>query len=244
MPSLPHRRVNLWSGPRNVSTALMYAFAQRTDTRVVDEPLYGHYLRVSGAQHPGGDEVLAAMDTDGERVVRSVLLGPSDRPVLFVKNMAHHLVDLDWGFLDRITHVFLIRDPREMLPSLIHQIPEPTLDHTALKRQVEILEYLEAHGHEAPVLEARELLLNPRSVLTRLCGDLGLAFEDDMLHWEAGPRPEDGVWAPYWYHNVHQSTGFSPYRSKITPFPDRLRPLLEACEPYYEKLFRRAIKAS
>ena len=239
----PTLRINLWSGPRNVSTALMYAFAQRPDTRVVDEPLYGHYLSVSGARHPGDDEILETMDTDGERVVREVFLAPCDRPVLFVKNMGHHLVNLDWGFLEEVINVMLIRDPKEMLPSLINQVPHPTLDDTALKRQVEIFAYLRHLRNTPMVLDSRELLLNPRGVLEQLCQRLGLAFDAGMLHWEAGPRPEDGVWAPHWYHAIHQSTGFSPYRPKTKPFPEFLKPLLEECKPYYDYLYKHAIKA-
>ncbi|MCZ6816928.1 MAG: sulfotransferase family protein, partial [Planctomycetota bacterium] len=112
------KRICLWSGPRNVSTAIMYAFARRSDTRVVDEPLYGHYLRVSGADHPGRDEVLVDMDCDGQRVIRDVVFGPCDRSVLFLKQMAHHLMEMDTSFLSRTINVLLIRDPREMLPSL------------------------------------------------------------------------------------------------------------------------------
>jgi hypothetical protein len=221
----------------------MYAFAQRTDTRVVDEPLYGHYLRVSGAEHPGRDEVMAAMDTDGNRVVRDVLLGPCDHPVLFIKNMAHHFTELDRGFLDALTHVLLIRDPKEMLPSLVNQIPAPSLADTALKHQVDLVDHLQRLGRTPPVLDARHLLLNPKAVLAQLCHRLGLPFDDAMLHWDAGARPEDGVWAPYWYHNVHRSTGFSPYRPKTAPFPALLKPLLQTCQPYYERLYDLAIKA-
>ncbi len=239
----PTLRINLWSGPRNVSTALMYAFAQRPDTRVVDEPLYGHYLRISGAKHPGDDEILATMDTDGDRVVRKVLLGPCDRPVLFVKNMGHHLIGLDWGFLEEVATVFLIRDPKEMLPSLINQVPRPHIDDTALKRQAEIFDHLYRLGPAPTVLDSRALLLNPQRVLEQLCRDLGLAFDAGMLRWQAGPRPEDGVWASHWYHTIHQSTGFAPYRPKTTPFPEFLKPLLAECKPYYEYLYDRAIKA-
>ena len=236
-------RINLWSGPRNVSTALMYAFAQRPDTRVVDEPLYGHYLSVTGVRHPGDDEILETMDTDGDRVVREVFLAPCDRPVLFVKNMGHHLVNLDWGFLEEVTNVMLIRDPKEMLPSLINQVPQPTIDDTALKRQVEIFAYLRHLRNTPMVLDARELLLNPEGVLKQLCRNLGLAFDAGMLHWEARPRAEDGIWAPHWYHNVHKSTGFAPYRPKTAPFPDFLKPLLAECQPYYDYLYEHALKA-
>lgn len=237
-------RVNLWSGPRNVSTALMYSFAQRSDTRVVDEPLYAHYLRVSGAPHPGADEVIAAMESDGARVIRDVILGPCDRPVLLMKQMAHHLVDLSWDFLAETTNVLLVRDPAQMLPSLAQNLAEPTLRDTGLALQAELYQFLRELGQQPAVLDARHLLLNPRHVLGRLCKQLGLAFDENMLHWPPGPRPEDGVWAKYWYHNVHQSTGFEPYREKRAPFPASLLPLLEECRPHYERLAREAIQAN
>ncbi len=233
-------RLCLWSGPRNVSTALMYAFAQRSDTRVVDEPLYAHYLRVSGADHPGRETVLAGQDTDGNRVVRDVILGPCDRPVLFAKNMAHHLVDLDLSFLDQTINVILTRDPREMLPSLVHQIPEPTLRDTGLDRQCDLLDYLTERGQDVPVLIAREVLADPERVLRGLSERIGLSFDPAMLHWEKGPNPADGVWAPFWYHNIHRSTGFKPYEPKNEPIPDRMLPLLATCQPLFEHLVRHA----
>ena len=126
----------LWSGPRNVSTALMYSFAERDDTRVVDEPLYGHYLRVTGTEHPGRDEVIAAMDCDGDRVMRQLLdRHEPDKDYLFLKQMAHHLVDVDTGFLELTRNIFLIRDPQQMLPSLTIQLPDAGLEDTGLKKQ-------------------------------------------------------------------------------------------------------------
>jgi hypothetical protein len=235
--------LHLWSGPRNVSTALMYAFAQRLDTRVVDEPLYAHYLRVSGADHPGRDEVLAAQAADGARVVRDLILGPRDRPVVFFKQMAHHLVDLDRAFLRRGRNVLLTRDPLDMLPSLSIQLPHAALRDTGYSSQAALLDELTAAGQDVPVLESRELLLDPPGVLAQLCARLGLAFDPAMLRWSAGPRPEDGVWARHWYQAVHQSTGFEPYRPKAAPFPERLRPLLDECRPHYDRLADRALKA-
>ena len=235
----------LWSGPRNVSTALMYSFAQRRDVRVVDEPLYGHYLRVTGADHPGKEDVLAAMDCDGDRVMRN-LLAQQDKDAhvrLFVKHMTHHLVDIDLGFLRRVRNVFLIRDPREMLPSLTIQLPHAELRDTGLRKQWRLYEELAAAGRSPVVLDSRELLLDPRGVLTQLCTAVGLAFDETMLQWSAGPRPEDGVWAPHWYHAVHQSTGFAPYVPKAD-FPARLEGLLAECAPWYEKLFARALRAN
>ncbi len=199
---------------------------------------------MSGADHPGRDEVLAAQDDDGERVVREVILGPCDRPVLFLKLMAHHLVDLDLGFLDHTLNVFLIRHPAEVLASLVNQIPEPSLADTGMATQAAMLDDLERRGQSPPVIDSRELLLDPPGVLAQLCARLGLAFGDEMLSWPEGGREEDGVWAPHWYRNIHRSTGFLPYRPKTDPFPDRLQPLLEECRPHYDRLFARALRAT
>ena len=244
MTRTPYLRICLWSGPRNVSTALMYAFAQRADTYAVDEPLYGHYLRLSGAAHPGAETIMAAMDCDANRVIANVILGPYDQPILFLKSMTHHLLGLDWDFLARLANVLLIREPVEMLPSLAQVLREPTLRDTGFKKQVRLLNYLQELGQEPLVLDARELLLDPPGILRQLCQRLKIPFDAGMLHWPPGPKYADGVWAPYWYHNVHQSTGFQPYRPKTAPFPDRLRPLLEQCRPYYEQLLAHALKGA
>ena len=234
-------RICLWSGPRNVSTAVMYAFRERSDTSVVDEPLYAHYLATTGVEHPAVQDVIAAQDTDGDSVVETVILGPSPTPVRFFKNMAHHLTGVDLGFLDRVRSVILTRDPVEMLPSLINQVPDPTLDGTSLPRQVQLLDRIIEHGEEPIVLESRALLESPERVLRRTCGMLGLDWEPAMLAWPSGPKPEDGVWAPHWYDSVHESTGFDPYRPRERAFPSRLEPLLAACEPLYARLAEHAI---
>ena len=222
----------------------MYSFAELPNIRVIDEPLYGHYLRVTAADHPGGNDVMAAMDCDGNRVIRELLAAQAATPTerCFVKHMAHHLVDIDLGFLLEVRSIFLIRDPVEMLPSLIVQVPHAGLDDTGLKRQHELFADLVAAGQRPVVLDSRELLLDPAGVLRQLCKGIGVNYDDRMLQWEAGPRPEDGVWAPHWYHAVHQSTGFSPYVAK-TGFPAALRALLEECQPWYEKLFANALRA-
>ncbi len=237
------QRICLWSGPRNVSTALMYSFAQRPDTRAWDEPLYGYYLKHTGAPHPGADEVIAAMDCDGERVVEEFILGPCDRPIVFFKNMTHHLVGLNLGFLARTTNVLLTRDPEQMVPSLAQTLGELHIRDTGFPQQVELLEYLETLGQTPVVLDSRELLLNPANLLKQLCEHVDIPFDDHMLRWEAGPKPCDGVWAPHWYTNVHRSTGFGPYKRKTESVPEMLRPLIDACQPYYAKLLRRAIRA-
>jgi hypothetical protein len=238
---MPTLRINMWSGPRNISTALMYSFAQRQDTRVVDEPLYAHYLRISKAPHPGVAEVLAAMENDGERVIRDVILGPCDRPILFMKQMAHHLTDLNLDFLAVTTNVLLIRSPEEMLPSLAQNLPAPTLRDTGLAIQSDLYRHLCELGQDPPVLDAKQVLLNPEGVLSRLCARLQIPFDRAMLSWPPGPRPEDGVWAKYWYYNLHRSSCFEPYRQKREQFPPRLAPLLDECWPYYENLAKVAL---
>ena len=238
----PHQRICLWSGPRNVSTALLYSFARRSDTKGIDEPLYAHFLRVSGARHPMRELCLAAQDSDGERVVKEVILGPHEKPVVFFKQMAHHLVDLNLEFMRRTSNVFLTRDPEQMLPSLLKRIGLPTLRDTGLKRQCEVLLMLERWGQAPVVLDSRDLLIDPPSALSKLCAHLGFPFEEAMLSWPAGPKDFDGAWAPHWYANVHRTTGFQPYKRKTAPFPEELRPLLKQCRPYYAELLRRAIR--
>ena len=238
-------RICLWAGPRNISTALMYAFAQREDTLVFDEPLYGHYLssRVEAqAYHPGAVKVLETQEHDGGKVV-AMMLGKHAKPVVFFKHMAHHLFDLDWSFMKETVNVILTRDPKEMLPSYAEQVEMPTLYDVGFARQVEVLEYVKSLGQQPIVLDAKQVLLNPEKVLRECCRQIGIPFEPSMLNWEAGARPEDGSWAPHWYHNVHRSTGFAPYRPKTAPFPEHLKPLLEECRPYYEQLKELAILA-
>ena len=240
---MPTKRICLWSGPRNVSTALMYAFAQRSDTHVLDEPLYAHYLHNTdrAAAHPDSAAVMASMSTDGAAVIREVILGPCEKPVLFMKQMAHHLIHIDLTFLQQTLNVFLIRDPREMLPSLMKVIGVPTLADTGLKTQHDLFLDLRAIGQSPSVLDARLLLESPSGVLCQLCERLGLPFEAEMLTWEAGGNPADGVWAKYWYQNVHRSTSFAPYRPKSEPFPVELAGILEECLGYYEVLRAAAI---
>ena len=238
-------RICLWSGPRNISTALMYSFAQRDDTVVYDEPLYAHYLSRTPARayHPGAEEVIATMENDGEVVVRDLILGDQPRPVAFFKHMTHHLVNLDPGFLAETTNVLLTRDPVEMLPSYARQIESPSLVDVGYKAHTELLSYLRSLGQDPPVLDSQQLLLDPRTVLGELCRRIGIPFQKAMLSWPAGARPEDGSWAQYWYHSLHRSTGFGEYVPKTDPFPDSLKPLLTECQPYYEQLSAVAIKA-
>lgn len=234
-------RINLWSSPRNVSTAMMYAWRQRDDTTVIDEPLYAHYLRRSGRDHPGRDDVLTAQDDDGAAVVRDILLGDHERPVVVFKHMAKHLIELDRGFLSDCANVLLTRDPWEMLTSFQQQVPDTTIADTGLIEMVEILESVEAEGADPIVVEAKTLLADPAAVLAELCHRLGLAFDDAMLSWPAGPKPEDGVWAPHWYDAVHRSTGWARWQPKDAQLLPELEPVLAQAMPLYDRLQERAI---
>lgn len=239
------KRINLWSSPRNVSTALMYSFAQRSDTKVVDEPLYAYYLSKQVAQvvHPGEKEILESQPTDAGVVVKDMVSGAYERPVVFFKQMTHHLVEMDLDFLEKMENVLLIRDPRAMLFSYAKVIPNPTVADLGIEQQVELMRFLERRGKLTAVLDAKDLLLDPAFVLDALCQRLGIPFEENMLEWEAGPRPEDGVWAKHWYGTVHQSTRFQTY----SPPPEKLPPHLEAlaaqCQPLYAELYQYALKA-
>lgn len=239
------KRICLWSGPRNISTALMYSFAQRNDSIVFDEPLYAHYLSKTPARayHPGADEVIATMENDGQKVVDELILGDFEKPVIFFKHMTHHLYNLDLGFLDQTVNVLLTRDPFDMLPSYAVNVETPTIQDVGYKQHIELLEYLQSRGQYPPVLDSKQILLNPKKVLSELCEQIGIDFQDSMLSWQAGARLEDGSWAKYWYKSVHESTGFGKYVQKSQPFPDALKPLLAECQPYYEQLSALAIKA-
>lgn len=232
------KRICVWSGPRNISTALMYSFAQRADTTVVDEPLYAHYLTSTNAHeyHPGAEEVIADQENDGQKVIEDVVFGDYDTPVVFIKHMTHHLVDLDWSFMKDTINVILTREPREMLTSFIKQIPNPTLRDTGYPQHLELMEYLQGIGQNPIVIDSKDVLINPRKKLTEICEHLGISFDEDMLHWEAGARPEDGIWAKYWYHNVHKSTGFQPYQPKNELLPERLKDILESSIEIYQTL--------
>ncbi len=239
-------RICLWSGPRNVSTALMYSFAQRPDTAVVDEPFYAHFLAHTPARdyHPGAEEVLQTMEQDINLVLRDVIFADyPGKSAVFFKQMTHHLVEMDWAFMADTVNILLTRHPREMLPSYAKNIELPTMADVGYAHHLELLAYLRGVGQNTAVLDARYILENPRGVLSQLCTHIGLPFDERMLSWEAGARPEDGSWANYWYTSVHKSTAFHPYRPKTDPFPEHLEPLLAECLPYYEELAALAIRA-
>ena len=232
-------RIAMWSGPRNISTALMRSWGERPDTAVCDEPLYAHYLLRTGLDHPGAAEVIARHEPDWRRAV-AALLGPvpDGKAIYYQKHMAHHLLpEIERAWLGQVANGFLIRDPSEMIASLAKVLPEPTAADTGLPQQVEIFEWVRARtGTVPPVIDARDVLEDPRRLLTLLCERMGVPFIDAMLSWPAGRRSTDGIWAKHWYGNVEKTTGFQPYAPRPEALPDRLRPLLDECRKSYEML--------
>lgn len=235
------KRICVWSGPRNGSSAFLYSFAQRHDTAILDEPLYGHYLDRTGAGHPGREEVLSQVDTQANSVISGRILGDHQKDVLFIKDMPHHLVGIDVGFVNNLENIFLIRNPREAIPSLIRYIPNPEMLDTAYKMQYELFERLRLKGKMPLVLDVKHIRNNPEQQLKRLCYAVGIDFEKGMLQWKAGSLPQEGVWGKYWYDEVHQSTGFKPYEAKEDEVPEHLEPLVEDCYEYYLKLYEHTI---
>ncbi len=242
----PPVRIAMWSGPRNISTALMRSFGSRADTAVCDEPLYAHYLSVRAVEHPGRDEIVARCESDWRKVV-AFLTGPvpDGKAVFYQKHMAHHLVpEVGRAWLGELAHAFLIRDPREMLLSLAKVMPRPSALDTGLPQQLELLTELEARtGRTPPVVDARDVLADPRGVLTRLCVALGLEFTPAMLAWEPGLRPTDGIWARHWYDDVARSTGFAPARARPGELPAELARVYAECLVHYRALHARRIVA-
>jgi hypothetical protein len=242
----PAIRIAMWSGPRNISTALMRSWGNRPDTWVCDEPLYAHYLNHTGIDHPGAREVVDSGETDWRAVVEQ-LCGPvpGGRRVFYQKHMAHHLMpETGRAWLAAMRNCFLIRDPREMLTSLLELLPEPTLRDTGLPQQVEIFEWVErSTGVAPPVIDARDVLRDPEGQLRLLCEAVGVPFRAEMLSWPPGLRATDGVWAKHWYAAVERSTGFRPYAPKTGAVPDRLRDLHRRCIGYYDRLYRHRLGA-
>lgn len=236
------KRICLWSGPRNISTALMYSFAQRNDTLVFDEPLYAYYLKNTKAKeyHPGAEDILASMDNDGDKVIEMMRI-ENKKQILFFKHMTKHLLHLNFGFMKDMVNVILTRDPIEMLPSFAKVIPNPTLEDVGYKKHINLMTYFEENAIKYVVLDSKKVLLHPEKVLKQLCELIDITFDSAMLNWNAQQRPEDGIWAKYWYDNIHKSTGFIAYKAKAEVFPEHLKPLLYECQPHYNKLLEKAI---
>ncbi len=233
-------RIAMWSGPRNISTAMMRSFGARPDTAVVDEPFYAAYLAQTELVHPMRDEVLASQPNDWREVVRS-LLGPvpGGKPVFYQKHMTHHMLDdfgLDW--MAQVRNAFLIRDPAAVLASYVQKRGDVNLADIGVARQRELFEReADRLGAAPPVVEGADVLADPPQTLARLCQALSIDYTDAMLSWPRGRRATDGVWAPAWYNAVEQSTGFGPPPAPLAaPLPDELQRVADAARPHYEAL--------
>lgn len=229
--------INLISGPRNLSTALMYSFAQREDMVVLDEPFYGNYLKnaILENEHPGQQEILNSMELREELIVKNINR-LSSRKNVFVKGMAHHFLDNSPTFILDWKNVLLIRHPKKLIASFSKVISNPTLADIGIKKEAELFLFLQKKGKTPLVIDSDELLKNPKAYLIKICENLKIPFTENMLSWKKGGIPEDGIWAKHWYANVHNSEGFSVQKSSSQPLPKYLEPLLQDALPYYEVL--------
>ena len=229
-------RIAAWSGPRNISTAMMRSWENRPDTVVCDEPFYAHYLQTHGFNHPGRDEVLAHHETNPENVIE-MLVGPCEQTLQYQKHMTHHLLpSIDRHWISSCTNIFLIRHPREMLTSLVHQIPNPTVEDTGLPQQLALFTSLSSTGEMPLVIDSKDILQNPQAMLRHLCTTLGIPFYKEMLLWPAGKRETDGIWARHWYASVEASTGFAPWKLKEENLPTQLESMCLECIDIYTQL--------
>ena len=229
--------INLISGPRNLSTALMYSFAQREDISVLDEPFYGYYLKNASLEneHPSQNEILQMMELNEEKVIEEIN-SLSEITNVFVKGMAHHYLTDSPDFILNWNNVILIRHPKKLISSFSKVIHTPTLNDIGIKKASELFLFLKKNGKTPIVIDSDELIKNPEVYLKKLCNLLNIPFSEKMLRWEKGGIPEDGLWAKHWYCNVHNSEGFVVQKSSSQVLPEHLEPLLKKALPYYETL--------
>jgi hypothetical protein len=232
-------RIAMWSGPRNLSTAMMRSFGSRADTFLSDEPFYGCFLKTSGADHPMREEVIAAMDCDW-RSVMATLRGPTPdgSPIWYQKHMWHHMVGpIGYDDFAGFTHAFLIREPARMIASYLRKRESAAFEGFGLDRQAEFFDReADRLGTAPPVIDAHDVLTNPQGVLSQLCDAVGIPWDMAMLNWPPGKRETDGVWAKHWYGAVEASTGFGPPETDHVELPDEAQRLADRCRPYYERL--------
>jgi hypothetical protein len=232
--------IAMWSGPRNISTALMYAFANRPDCFAWDEPFYAFSLLHHGNDHPLRDEIIAAYETDyADLTARCLAPAPDGRPVFYQKHMSHHMPEgYDRAWMARLANAFLIRAPEKVLASYVRKWTSVSLRDLGFLEQRDIFHMLaDRFGRAPPVVDAEDVLANPRALLVSLCAHLGIPFRDEMLAWPKGPKPCDGLWARHWYEAAWASNGFEPHSDEPAPqLPDALRRIVDDARPIYETL--------
>ena len=239
-------RIAMWSGPRNISTALMRSWGNRADTFVCDEPFYAYYLQATRLPHPCADEVIAHGETNWQKIVEQLTGAvPEGKRVFYQKQMTHHLLDeIDRAWLGLVTNCFLIRDPGEVIASYVKKNNEPTVEDVGYLQELDIFNYVRARtGAVPPVVDARDLLEKPSRILASLCKMVGVEFSESMLSWAPGLRETDGVWAKHWYGEVLNSTTFrQPPTREPEPVPERLRDVYEKSREAYEQLYRHRLR--
>jgi len=238
--------IAMWSGPRNISTAMMRAFENRPDTDVWDEPMYGHYLQQTQITHPGAAEVIADQGTDWQAIAQQCQgNSPGNKPVFYQKHMTMHLLpgmSRDW--LHTLHNCFLIRHPEQVVASYGAVRPDLTLEDIGFVQQAELFDYVHAGQNHAPVvIDSEAFLENPEGMLRALCQRLNIEFTPKMLSWPAGQRDSDGVWGKYWYDSVWKSTGFAKPRNRKTRLSPDFQKIADAALPYYEALRPHQLRA-
>ena len=236
------KKIALWSGPRNISTAMMYSFANRDDVRVVDEPLFGYFLKKTGVWRPSREEVLDVMEQNPKKIISQLLNPIDDKSIFFMKHMANHLIDIDWSFLTSFNNIILTRDPKDVILSYYNHIKNPSILDLCYEIQHQLLEYLIDVKHPPLVIDSKQVLMNPRNMLKKMCDSLAIDFTKKMLSWKAQPIKEDGVWAKYWYHNVHKTTCFGTYQTSNKTIPKSLIPIYEKCLVHYNEILTYQLK--
>ncbi|OSQ49896.1 sulfotransferase-like domain-containing protein [Marivita geojedonensis] len=231
-------RVAMWSGPRNLSTAMMYAFAQRADFEVVDEPFYGPYLRLTGLDHPMREQILASRPEDAFEVEQSLIGSIKDgKPNVYHKHMCQHMIEgIPRDFMAECVNVFLIRHPARVVASFAKGYPELTAEDIGFDAQADLFDHVVSLGQKPVVVDSADIRENPQGMLQKLCDAIRLDFDPAMLRWPAGPKPYDGAWAPHWYGSVHTSTGFAGPEGPLPELAGELADLVERTMPAYRKL--------
>jgi hypothetical protein len=232
-------KIAMWSGPRNLSTAMMYAFAARGDCAVVDEPFYAAYLAATGLAHPMQQEVIASQSTNPLQVAADCIGPiPQGQSLFYQKHMTLHMIpSFPRDFLHDLTNVFLIRHPARVVASYAKKREGPTLADIGFQQQADLFDQIADHlGHAPLVIDSADIRANPARALSGLCAALGIGFTEKMLHWPAGPKPYDGIWAPHWYNAVHRSTGFEDPEAALPDLAKHYADLVDQALPYYEKL--------
>lgn len=231
-----------WSGPRNLSTAMMYSFGARTDCHVVDEPFYAAYLKMTGIDHPMREDTIATGEVDPAKVAAHCQ-APSPKPFCYQKHMTHHMLPgIDRSWFGDVKHMFLIRHPARVLASYSVKRENPTLDDIGFTWQTEIYDQVIAEGHTPVVIDSYDIRQDPETMLSALCTALDMPFDPGMLSWPSGGHAADGVWAAHWYNAVHKSTGFAGGEGPLPDVPEALKGVHDAAMPHYTRMKALALK--